>query len=39
MAHVGREHFGVGRHRFVGDGLDCPYYDETSSTWPYNCAY
>jgi hypothetical protein len=38
LAHFGHD-FGVGRRRFVGDGLDCPYYDYTSSTWPYNCTY
>jgi hypothetical protein len=42
MAHVGHEHFGVGRRRFVGgglygDGFDCPYY--RSHTWPYSCTY
>ncbi|WP_291578096.1 hypothetical protein [Bradyrhizobium sp.] len=44
LAHVGHEHYGAGRRRFVGgglydDGLGCPYYDYTSSMWPYNCAY
>jgi len=44
MAHVGHEHFGIGRHRFVGGysnyGLDCPYNPYyTSSTWPYTCTY
>jgi hypothetical protein len=45
MAHVGHEHFGVGRRHFVGGGiydygLDCPYKPNyTSSTWPYTCAY
>jgi hypothetical protein len=41
MAHADHEHFGGGRHRFVGgvydDGLDCPYY--TSYTPPYTCTY
>jgi hypothetical protein len=41
MAHAGHEHFGGGRHRFVGgeidDGFDCPYY--TSYTPPYTCTY
>ena len=41
MAHVGHEHFGVGRRRFGGGfydyGLDCPYYG--SYTWPYTCTY
>jgi hypothetical protein len=44
MAHVGHEHLGVERRRFVGGGfydygLDCPYYNYSSSTWPYNCTY
>ncbi len=44
LAHVGHQHFGAGRRRFLGgglygDGLDCPYYDHTSSMRPYDCAY
>ena len=45
MVHVGHEHLGVGRRRFVGDGFDdyglyCPYYPNyTSTTWPYTCTY
>jgi hypothetical protein len=46
MAHVGHEHFGAGRHRFIGggyggyydDGLDCPYYG-SPYYWPYTCDY
>jgi hypothetical protein len=42
MARVDHQHFGVGRRRFIGDGiydygLDCPYY--TSYTLPYTCTY
>ncbi|HUE17515.1 MAG TPA: hypothetical protein VMR25_25405, partial [Planctomycetaceae bacterium] len=45
MVHVGHEHLGVGRRRFVGDGVDdyglyCPYYPNyASTTWPYTCTY
>lgn len=44
IAHMDHEHFGIGRHRFVGgyynDGLDCPYNPYyTSYTWPYTCSY
>jgi hypothetical protein len=43
MAHMGHDHFGVGRRRFVGGydyGLDCPYNPNyTSRTWPYTCSY
>jgi hypothetical protein len=39
MARADHDHFGRGRHRFVGiydDGY-CPYY--LSNTWPYTCTY
>jgi hypothetical protein len=43
LAHVGTDHHGVGRHRFVGGGydygLDCPYNPYYTSTWPYTCTY
>jgi hypothetical protein len=46
MAHIGHEHFGAGRHRFIGGGyggyydygLDCPYYG-SPYYWPYTCDY
>jgi hypothetical protein len=45
MAHLGHEHFGAGRRRFVGGyggyydyGLDCPYYG-SPYYWPYTCDY
>jgi hypothetical protein len=43
VAHLGRDHFGAGRHRFGGyydDGLDCPYdLNYTPSNWPNSCSY
>ena len=41
MAHVGSEHFGAGRHRFVGGdyGLSCPYYPYYTYNYPYYCDY
>jgi hypothetical protein len=44
MAHLGHEHFGAGRHRFVGGGyygygLDCPYEPYYTYDNPYGCAY
>jgi hypothetical protein len=45
LAHVGNDHLGVGRRRFVGggyydDGLGCPYNPYyTPQTWPYSCTY
>jgi hypothetical protein len=45
VANVGHEHSGIGRRRFLGnglydDGIDCPYnpYD-TSYNWPDTCTY
>jgi hypothetical protein len=41
MAHVGHEHLGARRRRFVGGGFygdDCPYYG-SPYTWPYTCTY
>jgi hypothetical protein len=43
MAHVDHEHFGIGRHRFVGSeiydpmGPDCLY--DTPYRTPYTCTY
>jgi hypothetical protein len=39
LAHLGGEHFGLGRRHFIGgdDGLDCPYY--TSYALPDTCNY